>query len=62
MKNKSAKHKSKTLKPFWVIFLKDPLSGVISGVVYGHNATADYKNNRYYLGTEKIEIDISKFE
>lgn len=49
-------------KTFWVIFLKDPSTGVIHGSAYGHNATGDYKNNPYYIGTQKIEVDMKKLK
>ncbi len=43
---------------YWIIFLKDPATGVIIGTAYPHNATADYKNNPYYVGTQRIEVDL----
>ena len=49
-------------KPFWIIFLKDPMNGIITGAAYGHNAKADYKNNPYYIGTHKVEIDLDKLK
>ena len=49
------------MKTFWVIFLKDPATGVIHGTAHGHNATADYKQNPYYVGTQTMEVDLSKF-
>ena len=49
------------MKTFWVIFLKDPATGVIHGTAHGHNSTGDYRNNPYYIGTQEIEVDMSKF-
>lgn len=49
-------------KTFWVIFLKDPATGVITGMANSHNAKADYKDNPYYLGTHKIEVDMEKLK
>jgi len=51
---------NKSVKTFWVIFLKDPLTGSIHGAAYGHNATGDYKTNPYYIGTQEIEVDMEK--
>ena len=45
---------------FWIIFMKDPATGIIHGTAYGHNATADYKTNPYYLGTKRIAVDLEK--
>lgn len=50
------------MKSFWVIFMKDPATKVIHGAAYGHNATGDYKNNPYYIGTQKIEVDMEKLK
>jgi len=50
------------LKPFWIMFFKDPADGSISGRVCGHNARADYKNNPYFIGSQKIEVDIEKLK
>lgn len=50
------------VKPFWVIFLKDPATGSVHGTAYGHNATGDYKNNPYYVGTQEIEVDMGKLK
>ena len=53
-------HINKSLKDFWIIFLKDPATGVIHGSAYSHNAKADYKGNPYYIGMKKIRIDMEK--
>lgn len=50
------------LTPFWIIFLKDPVTHSIHGVAYDHNATGDYKGNPYYICTEEIEIDTSRWK
>lgn len=49
-------------KTFWVIFLKDPATGVITGTAHSHNAKADYKDNPYYIGTHEIEVDMEKLK
>lgn len=53
---------SKDRKLFWLILFKDSATGVIHGTAHGHNCTADYKNNPYYVGTEIVRIDMRKFE
>lgn len=46
-------------QPYWIIFLKDPATGVITGTAYPHNATGDYKTNPYYVGTQRIKINLA---
>lgn len=50
------------MKPFWIILLQDPATGDIHGTAHGHNATADYRGNPYYIGTQKIQVDMEKLK
>lgn len=50
------------MKTFWVIFLKDPATGVIHGTAYSHNAVAGYKSNPYYVGMQTMKVDMSKLQ
>lgn len=51
-----------TVKPFWIMFFKDPADGSVFGSVCGHNARADYKTNPYYIGCHEIEVDMEKLK
>ena len=47
-------------KEFWLMFFEDPLTKGIHVAGYAHNATADYKNNPYFIGMKKIKVDLQK--
>jgi len=47
---------------FWLMFIKDPATGVIHCSGYSHNAKADYKNNPYFVGSKKITVNLRELE
>lgn len=44
----------------WLILFRDPATKAVHGSAYTHNATGDYKNNPYYIGTVPLVVDIPK--
>lgn len=47
---------------FYIMFLKDPSTGVIFGNASRNNAVADYKRNPYFIGYQKVAIDINNLQ
>ena len=50
------------IKQFWVMFLKDPSTGLIYGTASRHNAAGDYANNPHFIGYEEITVDIENLK
>lgn len=50
------------IKRYWIVFMKDKITGNIKPVLHEHNCLADYKGHSIFKGYATMDVDMSLFE
>jgi len=55
------KAKSNT-KEYWLLFMKDRLTGETVVTVHGHNCIGDFRGNSYFLGMKHVKVNMENLQ